>query len=231
MRLGTFISAAALLLLLSAPALAQKPGKPADETKKPASKETAQEKESGKPAENAKSEKAKPAPGITRAREAAVMAFVTHHHPELADLLVQLKSGNTKEYEKAVRELFRTSERLAQIREKDMVQYDLELTLWQAQSRVQLLSARVKMSTSKDLREQLKTALNDQLDARIALLKREREKASERIADLDQQLQRMEKNRKQLVDRQAETLAGGEKPAPKDKPASRQTPSGTPAGS
>src|SRR6478736_3014044 len=75
---------------------------------------------SDKPAlDKAKAGKGKPALAVTPEREAAAMAFVKQHHPELADLLTMLKAGNQKEYEKAVRELYRTSERLAQIQERD----------------------------------------------------------------------------------------------------------------
>src|SRR5262249_19634201 len=79
--------------------------------------------------------KAKPAPGITPEREAAVKTFVDQHHPELGELLVHLKENNKKEYEKAVRDLFKTSERLARTHEMDVERYDLELKLWQTQSR------------------------------------------------------------------------------------------------
>src|SRR5687767_13810045 len=60
---------------------------------------------------------AKALPGITPEREAAVMTFVKHHHAELAELLIHLKENAPKEYERAVRDLFRTSERLAQVQE------------------------------------------------------------------------------------------------------------------
>jgi hypothetical protein len=53
--------------------------------------------------------------GVTPERQAAVMTFVQRNHPELADLLAHLKARQPAEYEGAVRELFRTTERLAQI--------------------------------------------------------------------------------------------------------------------
>ena len=174
-----------------------------------------------------KNGKNKPGALVTPEREAAVKTFVKQHHAELAELLVQLKASNAKDYEQAIRELFRTSERLAQIQERDMDQYELELKLWQSQSRVQLLSARVKMFATKELREQLKAALNEQVDARVALLKREREKVSHRIGEIDDQLKKMEGNRKQIVDRQIENLAGSEKPAAKPPTPSSNSPAGS----
>jgi L-2-hydroxyglutarate oxidase LhgO len=148
---------------------------------------------------------------VSAEREEAVMAFVKEHHPALAELLVQLKTGSPKEYEQAMRELFRTSERLAQIQERDPQQHKLEIKLWQAQSRVQLLTARLKMSDSQELREQLRAALNEQLDMRLALLRLERDRVSDRLNDIDRQVQKLQSNRQDLVDRQMESLAGAEK--------------------
>lgn len=172
--------------------------------------------ESGDKPESDKAKGAKPRPAlaVTPEREAAAMAFVKQHHSELADLLTQLKSGNAREYDKAVRELFRTSERLAQVRERDSQQYELDLKLWQVQSRVQLLTARLKMSRSKELREELRATLNEQLDARMAVLRRERERAQERLGDIDKQLKRLEEGRKQAIDRQVESLTSSPKPRP-----------------
>lgn len=214
------ILAAALVLPSDATAWAQGGSSEKTSANKAAPDKASSEKATS---EKGKGVKNRPMPGVTPEREAAVMTFVKQHHPELADLLVQLKSSSSKEYEKGVRELFRASERLAQIQERDLEQYELELKLWQAQSRVQLLSARVKMSDSKDLREQLKLALSEQLDLRLALLRRERERLSDRVGDIDLQLQKMEGNRKQLIDRQLGLLAGSDK-ANAEKPVSKPAP-------
>ncbi len=46
-------------------------------------------------------------PAFTPEREAAALSFVKQHHPELEELLSQLKSGNRPEYRRAINELFR----------------------------------------------------------------------------------------------------------------------------
>jgi hypothetical protein len=145
---------------------------------------------------------------VTPEREAAVMAFVKQHHPELSELLIQLKEGNAQQYEQAVRELFRASERLAQVQERDPQQYELDLKLWQAQSRVQLLSARVKMSDSRELRMQLRAALQEQHESRLAVLRSERDRLQARMEDIDQQLQRLEEGRQQAIERRIQSLIG-----------------------
>ena len=57
--------------------------------------------------------------GMNVAREAAALAFVHEHHPELESLLASLKERQPKQYEAAIRDLFRHSERLAGYQEKD----------------------------------------------------------------------------------------------------------------
>ena len=56
--------------------------------------------------------------GFTEEREAAAMTFVRMNHPELASLLDQLKLNDVAEYQRAIRELFHSSEKLAQLQER-----------------------------------------------------------------------------------------------------------------
>src|SRR5262249_21973120 len=114
--------------------------------------------------------KGKATPGITPEREAAVKTFVDQHHPELGELLVHLKENNKKEYDKAVRDLFKTSERLAKVHESDEDRYELELKLWQTQSRIELLAARYKMNPTNELKKQLRDAIVQQQSLRKSLV-------------------------------------------------------------
>lgn len=150
---------------------------------------------------------------VTPEREAAVATFVERNHPELLDLLLYLKSSQSDEYERAVREIFRTTERLAQIRERDRELYDLEVAAWQAQSRVQLLAAKVQMDSSAELAAQLREALKSQSAARLALLKYDRQRTADRLAKLDSDIARAQTDQGDLIDRQLKflTRAAGEK--------------------
>lgn len=169
--------------------------------------------QNGKPPSPAK---AKLAPVVTPEREAAAMTFVEEHHPELAELLSYLKSNRPKDYERAVRDLFKTSERLATIHDGDFERYQLELELWKIQSRIQLLGARLKMSDSEPLRKQLREALNRQIDLRLASLERERDRTSEKLQKLDEQLQKTAASRDQAIERQMRMLTKqGNSPAVK----------------
>ena len=143
---------------------------------------------------------------VTPEREAAVLTFIQRNHAELADLLAHLKENQPQAYEQAVRELFRTTERLAQIQERDPLQYELEVAVWKAQSRVQLVSARMKMAVTEDLKKELREALGVQSDARLALLKHQRQQTSDRLTKLDADIARFENEREKVIDRQLQLL-------------------------
>lgn len=161
---------------------------------------------------------------VTPEREAAVTTFVQRNHPELEDLLLYLKDSQPDEYERAVREIFRTTERLALIRERDRQQYDLEVAAWQAQSRVQLLAAKLQMDSSPELATQLREALRLQNEARLALLKHERQKTADRLARFDTDIARVERDREAIIERQFKLLtAGGSNSGPDKRPAKLNT--------
>jgi hypothetical protein len=143
---------------------------------------------------------------VTPEREAAVLTFVQRNHAELAELLAALKTNEPEQYERAIRDIFRTTERLAQIQERDPLQYELEIVAWTAQSRVELLAAKLKMESSDELVKQLREALKTQNEARVALLKHERQKFADRLNKLDAEIARFESNRDDVINRQVKVL-------------------------
>lgn len=155
--------------------------------------------------------KAGAAVGVTPEREAAVMKFVEQHHPELGTLLVRLKDGDRKEYDRAVRDLFRVSERLAQTHERDQSRYELELRAWQVQSRIDLLTARMRMSGGEELKSQLRQTLLEQHQIKQQLLQFERDRVAERLQKLDEQLKGIEQSREDIVEKQLRLLSGEKK--------------------
>ncbi|WP_425618846.1 hypothetical protein NA78x_002562 [Anatilimnocola sp. NA78] len=152
---------------------------------------------------------------ITPEREATVTDFVERNHPELAQLLSHLKANQPKEYERAVRDLFRVTEKLAMVHERDSRQYDLELKAWQAQSRAQLLVARLKMgeseSENEELKKQLREILAEQWQARLDVLRLERERVTGRLSKLDEDIGRLERDRDSVIEGHLKSLtnAGG----------------------
>src|SRR3569623_1293825 len=141
-RIGSMAMILALVGWAFAPGDDAKPKLDAAASAKSASTETGSAKAE---ATGRNSNKPKAAITITPEREAAAIAFVQRNHAELAELLGYLKSSQPEEYTRAIREIYRTTERLAQIVERDPALYDLEVSAWTAQSHVQLLAAKLKM--------------------------------------------------------------------------------------
>lgn len=165
---------------------------------------------------------------VDREVEADVLEFVREHHAELADLLQQLKENRPKEYQKAIRDLSRVRERLHTMQKNDSGRYDLELSVWKAETRIQLIAARLQMGDKSELRNELRAALNEQVDLRLALLKHEREMTKGRLEKLDAQIKKLDSERSQIIDRQLTSLTkspGSEKPGkkPAEKTAEKPT--------
>ncbi|HEX3999979.1 MAG TPA: hypothetical protein VHX65_15615 [Pirellulales bacterium] len=143
---------------------------------------------------------------ITPEREAAALQFVREHHPELVELLKNLKISHSAQYQAALRQLFQTSERLARIHETDPPRYELELKLWKIKSRIQLLAARSSMSNDPELAVQLKAALEEQAQVQLAELQLERDRVAERLKTLDSSVEQFKANRQRNIDKQFEKL-------------------------
>ncbi|MCI0357417.1 MAG: hypothetical protein L0211_02905 [Planctomycetaceae bacterium] len=146
---------------------------------------------------------------FTPEREAAALNFVDRNHPELTELLAHLKNSQPKQYEQAIKEIYRVTERLAGIQERDVLHYELEVKLWTAQSRVQLLAARLKMDNSESLKKELRDALAAQVDARLDVLKHQKQMAAQRLAKMEGDITQLEGNREKAIERQLDMLSRG----------------------
>ncbi len=145
---------------------------------------------------------------MTPEREAAAITFVTRHHPDLAQLLKHLKESNPREYQRAIRELYKTSENLALTQETDLRRYELDLKSWQLKSRIQLLAARLSMSKSKSLEAELRKVLAEQLDVRIQQQELQRERMSAKVQEAEANITRMTQDRDGEIERSLERLLG-----------------------
>ncbi|MBI1902045.1 MAG: hypothetical protein HYS13_13160 [Planctomycetia bacterium] len=165
-------------------------------------------------------------PAFSPAREAAALSFVKQHHAELAKVLEPLKKANAAEYEKAVRELFRTSERLAGIKERDERRYAIELDTWKANSRIRLLAARLSMSSDNaQVEKELRQAIQDQIDLRISLQELDRQEAETRLQKIDANLARLKQQRDDQAERTLKQILNSAKAA-----RSRKNPGGNSPG-
>mgnify|MGYP001126223202 CR=1 FL=1 len=138
---------------------------------------------------------------ITPEREAIALSFAQEHHPEMAALLGHLKRSNKRQYERAIRELFRTSERLAQAKERDDARYELDLEIWKVESQIRLLVARLTMSPGDvEMQEKLRSLLMERVDLRIRRQRMDRDRLAARVQRLDENIASLESEREALVD-------------------------------
>lgn len=151
-------------------------------------------------------------------REELALALVRKHHPELVTLLRPLKQARPRQYESAIRELSRASERLDQIQERSPERYEVELQLWKSKSRIQLLTAQLRMTPDdQPLRERLRETIADQLAAQRKLYELEKARMTQRLEFLDRQLDRMDGDVETLVDQRFRSIEAAAKRAPKNR--------------
>ena len=148
-------------------------------------------------------------PGFSPEREAAAITFLDSHHAELGQLLKRLKKSRPMEYKKAVREIFRASERLTNWQDKNPKRYEVELKLWKLNSRIQLLAAKMRISGNPATKEKLRAAILAHNDARTERLVQERSRLSKRVEQLDAAIEKSRARREQAADRRLRQLLQG----------------------
>ncbi|MGH7139464.1 MAG: hypothetical protein ACREHD_27275 [Pirellulales bacterium] len=174
-----------------------------DGPKKAAAKET--EKSNKGAQAGSKTPTAAPKPSEAE-REQAAMALVREHHPDLVELLQRLKATKEKDYRQAVRELYRDSQRLENLRQRDQDRYELELRAWQLTSRIRLLTAKLSLEDRPELQEELKAALAEQADVRLAIRKLERDRLALRLSKLDEEIASLTSRREEGLKRSFDRL-------------------------
>ena len=165
-----------------------------------------------------------PDPAIATEQEAAAIALVQEHHKDLLELLIHLKEGLPQEYERAVRDLSRASDRLAQFEKRDPERYRLELQLWKAGSRRQLLAARLQMGYDESLLTELREVLKEEQNLGLAVLRHERERLVSRLAKIDEQITTQENSAEASVERKLSTLTKAAKNAQRNNSSKNRKP-------
>ena len=165
------------------------------------------EPETTKKVKTAKAEK-KFDPATAPEREAAALAFVRANHQELAVLLESLKPMKPSQYAHAIAELYQTSRALANLKTLDPRRYEAGLNLWKARSRVEVLAAQLAStsSPSPDLEDQLKSAIENHVEAQLTQQRLERSIVTERLKTLNSSIDRLETNRDSIIESKFQTL-------------------------
>jgi hypothetical protein len=140
------------------------------------------------------------------AREETALTFVREHHPELAELLEQLKAMKPDQYQKAIAELAQTSRALANLKKNDVRRYRAALDVWKARSRAELLAAETVGTPGAEQEGRLRAAVENQLAAEIRQQRLDRELLKERLKKLDATIERLETQRTAVVEARAQSL-------------------------
>lgn len=148
---------------------------------------------------------------VSAEQEREVVGFLRQHHADLADLLEHLQSSSPPAYHNAIRDLWKTRERLMQIKKLDDTRFALELDAWRLQSNIQLLVARLAIKDDVTQRDQLRSLLSQQVDLKIKLLIDERERHAERLRRLDEQIEQHKADRTETIEKQFVLLTNGSK--------------------
>lgn len=120
--------------------------------------------------------------------EKSALKFATEHHPELADLLQALRKSDKTQYQAALSDVARDSERLAKLSDRDQDRYGLALTIWKLDSRIRLEMARFAMSEDPEREARIRELLKQRHEARRSLLQLDRKRMDARAAKIDEQL-------------------------------------------
>ncbi len=164
--------------------------------------------------------KAPAPPPLTPAqRETAAIDFAREHHPELASLIEKLRIDNRREFDRAIRELAQTRERLARLQKQSPPQYELGLAAWKLDSRSQLLAARLTLSKDPALEDELKHVLRERVDVRLKQLEFERDRLHDRLAIVESSIKAISANKDAAADKDYQrikrSVARNRRPMPK----------------
>lgn len=134
--------------------------------------------------------------------EATVNRLVETHLPELKPLLQRLKKSEPAEYRKAVRDLARSARKLELAKGRSEQAFDVEVELLQAQTKVNLFAARLRIRDNPRDRKQLRTAVDRLQSAQLERAKLDVAALRDRLAKTQKQLelatQRLETKQKSL---------------------------------
>lgn len=146
-------------------------------------------------------ERSKPA-SISVDQEETILAFVLKNDAPLHGLLGSLRASRPVEYHRALVDLQRVTERLAQIKKNRPYAYDLEVKKWQAHSKVQMLAARLATNPNPEVKTKLREAIEERAEIELQLLRADREAAAKRLSLLDEQIAQSESSRQNRVQQQ-----------------------------
>jgi hypothetical protein len=139
-------------------------------------------------------------------QELTALAFAKEQHPELAKLLAPMKTAHPKEYQKALRELYRVSDRLTRMQARQPERYAIEINLWKAESRLRLVVAKSAMVDDDERREQIEKLVTERNTLKLQLLEFEKGESEQRVAQLSKQIEALKLQEADAVRKEVDRL-------------------------
>lgn len=134
---------------------------------------------------------------LTATCEAAAIDFAKQNHPELVQLLIKLKKQNQKAYQRALRQLNKTTERFEKVKQHvSPKRFETELNTWKLDSRIRLLVAKASITPEgySDVESRLNELLKKRIGMRAQQLQLEKERLLHRQKKIDKLLTAFQEN-------------------------------------
>jgi hypothetical protein len=146
------------------------------------------------------------------------LEFARQHHPELAELLINLRKADKARFAAATQDLERAIERLQRVQQRTPDRYESELAIWKIESRIRLLTAQSVAGMPEVRRQELKRLILERQQIRIEQLAADRAKLAARLQKLDEDLTALQADREQQaekeIDRLLKSVKGKSSPRP-----------------
>ena len=138
---------------------------------------------------------------FTPEREAAALAFVATHRPELSPVLADLKTRQTTEYQKAICDFFWTSETLAAMRQDDPPRHDLALRTWRLETLAHLLTSQLagQPADAQRLKSEMELTVQQLVDVQIETSAYDLKRHEAQLRRAQDRHQRLADSRDELV--------------------------------
>ena len=129
---------------------------------------------------------------LSKAHQAAAMAFARENHPELVPLIQSLKSGRQGDYNRALRELHSAASRFGKLKERlPNDRYERQLKLWKLDSRIKLQLAKWSVTKNTKLAADIRQSLEERNNIRRQQYEQELLRSQERIAKMESALEKV----------------------------------------
>lgn len=127
---------------------------------------------------------------LTTDQEDVALKFAGEHHPDLAQLLEQLRKNSKNGFTRGIREVYGVSQRLERLRDKQPARFETELQNWKTYSNIRLLTAKWIMSQDPALQQQILDLLRQRQEAKLQAMRADRDKLAEKLRQLDEEIDR-----------------------------------------